>query len=164
MPIPGLSTLGIEVGYAVVTSTASLPAQFTVLPRCNSADGIDMSTNSIDASALEDYVSQHVAGRSDIPETWGLVFNNTLDSRTAVSAMISAYQTSLSSDSNTLVCIEIYDPKDTSGAYFVFVQPPAALGMSELSQNALKTFNVSNALVKVWGYDTGVAPDDGGSN
>lgn len=164
MAIPGLSTLGIEVGYAVVTSTSSLPAKFTVLPRCNSADGIEMTTNSIDASALEDYVTQHVAGRADIPETWGLTFNNTSESRTAVEAMITAYETSLGNDSDTLVCIEIYDPKDTSGAYFVFVQPPTILGMSEVSQNSLKTFTLTSVLVKVWGYDNGVAPDDGGSN
>lgn len=164
MAIPGLSTLGIEVGYAVVTSTTALPASFTVLPRCNSADGIELTMNSIDASALEDYVTQRVAGRSDIPETWSMSFNNTADSRAAVTGMITAYTTSLANDSDTVVCIEIYDPKDTAGAYFVFVQPPSMIGMSELAQNSLKTFAVSSTLVKLWGYDTGVAPDDGGSN
>lgn len=158
MAIPGLSTLGIEVGYAIVTTTASLPNAFTALPRCNSADGIELTAESIDASALEDYVTQRVAGRSDIPETWAMTFNNTPASRTAVTTMISAYTTGLASDSDTLVCIEIYDPKDAAGAYFVFVQPPSMLGMSELSQNSLKTFQVSNTLVKVHGYGTGVKP------
>jgi len=164
MAIPGLSTLGIEVGYAIVTTTASLPASVTVLPRCNSADGIEITQNSIDASALEDYVTQHVAGRADTPETWGMTFNNTPDARTAVAGMISAYATSKASDSDTVVCIEIYDPKDTGGAYWLFIEPPSILGMSELSQNTLKTFPLTSALVTVYGYSTGVAPDDGGSN
>lgn len=161
MAIPGLSTLGIEVGYAVVTTTASLPAAFTTLPRCNSADGIELTTESIDASALEDYVTQRVAGRSDIPETWAMTFNNTPAARTAVTAMISAYTTGLESNADTLVCIEIYDPKDTTGAYFVFVQPPAMLGLSEISQNSLKTFELSCTLVTVHGYGTGVKPTAG---
>lgn len=158
MAIPGLSTLGIEVGYSIVTTTASLPAAFTPLPRCNSADGIELSTESIDASALEDYVTQRVAGRSDIPETWAMTFNSTPEARTAVQGMITAYTTGVESNADTLVCIEIYDPKDTSGAYFVFVQPPAMLGLSEISQNSLKTFELSCTLVKVHGYGTGVKP------
>lgn len=158
MAIPGLSTLGIEVGYAVVTATTALPNAFTPLPRCNSADGIELSTNSIDASALEDYVTQRVAGRSDIPETWSMTFNSTPEARTAVQAMITAYETGIESNADTLVCIEIYDPKDTTGAYFVFVQPPSMLGLSEVSQNSLKTFALSCTLVKVHGYGTGVKP------
>lgn len=161
MAIPGLSTLGIEVGYAVVTATNALPNAFTPLPRCNSADGIELSVESIDASALEDYVTQRVAGRSDIPETWSMTFNNTPETRTAVNGMISAYSTSLQSNADTVVCIEIYDPKDTTGAYFVFVQPPTQLGLSEISQNSLKTFAVSCTLVKLHGYGTGVKPAAG---
>lgn len=158
MAIPGLSTLGIQVGYAVATSTTSLPTAFTLLPRCNSADGIELSTESIDASALEDYVTQRVAGRSDIPEDWAMTFNSTPEARAAVTAMITAYTTSQSTNADTVVCIEIYDPKDTQGAYFVFVQPPAMLGLSEISQNSLKTFELSCTLVKIHGYGAGVAP------
>lgn len=156
MAIPGLSTLGIQVGYSVVTATTTLPSAVTVLPRCNSADGIELSTESIDASALEDYVTQRVAGRSDIPETWNMTFNNTPEVRTALNGLISAYEAETSADK--LVCIEIYDPKDTAGAFWVFVQPPAMLSMSELSQNSLKTIAFSCTLVKVHGYATGVAP------
>lgn len=158
MAIPGLSTLGIKVGYAVVTSTASLPATVTELPRCNNIGGIEFSINSIDASALEDYVTKRVAGRSDTPETVELTFNNTADVRTALTTMMTAYTTSLATNTSTLVCIEVYDPKDTAGACWFFVQPPAQLGMSEISQNSLKTIALSCTLVEYHGYDTGVAP------
>lgn len=165
MAIPGLSTLGIEVGYAVVTATSSLPAAVTSLPRCNNIGGIEFTMNSIDASALEDYVTKRVAGRADSPETIEMTFNNTSDVRSALNAMLTAYATSLSSDPNTLVCIEVYDPKDTTdGACWFFVQPPTQLGMSEISQNSLKTIALSCTLVEYHGYDAGVAPTDGGSN
>lgn len=158
MAIPGLSTLGIEVGYAVVTSTASLPAAFTAMPRCNSIGGIELTPATIDASALEDYVTKRVAGRAETPETVDLTFNNTAAVRTVLNAMISAYETSLASDTNTLVCIEVYDPKDTAGAVFFYIQPPAKLGLSEISQNSLKTISMPCTLVEYHGYDTGVAP------
>lgn len=159
MAIPGLSTLGITVGYALVTTMASLPNAMTTLPRCNSIDGIEITPNSIDASALEDYVTQRVAGRSDIPETWNLTFNNTPEVRTALNAAITAYTGSTSADK--VLAIEVYDPKDTAGAFWVFVQPPTMLSMSELAQNSLKTIQFSVTPVKVYGYAAGVAPTTG---
>lgn len=158
MAIPGLSTLGIQVGYAVVTSTAALPAAFTAMPRCNSIGGIELTPATIDASALEDYVTKRVAGRAETPETVDLTFNNTAAVRAVLTAMITAYNTSLASDTNTLVCIEVYDPKDTAGAVFFYIQPPAKFGLSEITQNALKTISMPCTLVEYHGYDTGVAP------
>lgn len=157
MAIPGLSTLGIQVGYKVVTAMNALPSSgITALPRCNSIDGIEITPASIDASALEDYVTQRVAGRSDIPDTWNLTFNNTPAVRTALSGLISAYNSETSADK--VVCIEVYDPKDTAGAFWVFVQPSAALSLSEVSQNTLKTLTFATTPVTVYGYAAGVAP------
>ena len=51
---PGLSTLGIKFGYGVETVASEKPAEFKWLERCNSIGGIDLSTEVIDASALED--------------------------------------------------------------------------------------------------------------
>ena len=161
MAIPGLSTLGIEVGYAVATATNALPNAFTSLPRCNSIGGIELSPATIDASALEDYVTKRVAGRADTPETIELTFNNTSEVRTALNAMISAYTTGVESNANTVVCIEVYDPKDTTGAVFFFVQPPSKLAMSEVSQNSLKTVPLTCTLVEYYGYGTGVKPAAG---
>lgn len=161
MAIPGLSTLGIEVGYNVATATDTLPTAFTPLPRCNSIGGIALSPATIDASALEDYVTKRVAGRSDTPETVELTFNNTSEVRTALTTMISAYNTGVTTNANTVVCIEVYDPKDADGAVFFYVQPPAKLAMSEYAQNSLKTIPLTCTLVEYHGYGTGVKPAAG---
>lgn len=50
----GLSTLGVKFGYGVETTAGEKPAAFTWLERCNSISGLDLSTENIDASALED--------------------------------------------------------------------------------------------------------------
>lgn len=60
---PGLSTLGIKFGYAVESTKGQKPAAFTILERCNSIGGIELPTENIDASALEDYITRYVAGK-----------------------------------------------------------------------------------------------------
>ena len=63
--IPGLSTLGVKLGYAVETTANTKPAAFTWLERVNSISGIELPSEQIDASALEDLVTKYVAGRQD---------------------------------------------------------------------------------------------------
>lgn len=62
---PGLSTLGVKLGYGVETVQGEKPSAFTWLERCNTINGIELSTEVIDASALEDYVARKIAGRQD---------------------------------------------------------------------------------------------------
>ena len=61
----GLSTLGVKFGYAVETTAGEKPAAFSWLERCNSIGGIELPTENIDASALEDFVTRYIAGRQD---------------------------------------------------------------------------------------------------
>ena len=63
--IPGFSTLGIKFGYGVETAAGEKPSSFTWLERCNNINGINLATEIIDASALEDYVTKKIAGRQD---------------------------------------------------------------------------------------------------
>lgn len=54
MALPGVSTIGIEFGYALETTSGTKPSAFSLLTRINSIGGIELSTEQIDASALED--------------------------------------------------------------------------------------------------------------
>lgn len=54
MALPGVSTIGIELGFALETVAGTKPSAFTKLTRINSIGGIDLETEQIDASALED--------------------------------------------------------------------------------------------------------------
>lgn len=63
--ISGISTLGVVFAYGVETTSGTKPATFTQLPRCNSISGIELDTETIDSSALEDMQSRYVAGRQD---------------------------------------------------------------------------------------------------
>ena len=63
--IPGLSTLGVKFGYAAESVAGEKPSSFSWLERCNNIAGISLETETIDASALEDFVTRSIAGRQD---------------------------------------------------------------------------------------------------
>lgn len=46
--IPGLSTLGVKLGFAVETTANTKPAAFTWLERVNSISGIELPSEQID--------------------------------------------------------------------------------------------------------------------
>lgn len=55
----GVSTLGTRLGYGATKGT------YTFLSRVNSIGGVSLEPEQIDSSALEDFVSRYVPGRSD---------------------------------------------------------------------------------------------------
>ena len=156
--IPGLSTLGIKFGYAVETTANQKPASFTWLERCNSIAGIALSTETIDASALEDYITKYIAGRQDSGGEWTITFNYTAEVATQLQTMITAYNTAKASNLKTW--FEVWIPNATNG-FFVVAQPPQRLPMPEFSQNELLTIEVGFAVQDYKGELTAVEPTAG---
>lgn len=64
MAAPGVSTLGVLLGYSATVSETK-PSSFTLLHRINEIGEISLEVEQIDASALEDYVAKYVEGRAD---------------------------------------------------------------------------------------------------
>lgn len=158
MAVPGLSTVGILFGYANATSLTTIPSTFTKLNRVNSAEGVTISYDQIDASALEDTISKYVQGRGDTGGTWPVTFNWTPEVATQLTAMINAYTTAKAADANNVLWIEVYDPKDTANAYFICTEPPAVLPMGAIGQNELRTIEMEFTVVSYYGIGAGVAP------
>lgn len=155
---PGLSTLGIKFGYAVETTAGEKPAAFTWLERCNNINGINLATEIIDASALEDYIAKKIAGRQDPGDDWTVTFNYTEEVATQLKAMIAAYNTAKAAGKRTWY--EVYIPGATNG-FFVVAQPPQTLSMPEFGQNSLLTIDVTLAVEEYKGDDTAIEPTAG---
>lgn len=151
----GLSTLGIKLGYAVETTAGEKPTSFTWLERANSIGGLDLSTETIDASALEDYVTRYIAGRQDSGGEWTVTFNYTSEVAAQLKSMISAYNTGKASNLKTW--FEVWIPNLTNG-FYVVAQPPQVLSMPEFSQNELLTIDVVFAIEDYKGEDTAIEP------
>jgi hypothetical protein len=152
--IMGVSTLGVEFGFGVETTAGTKPATFTQLHRINSIGGITVTPATIDASALEDYVTKTVAGRGDTGGTWTITVNFTEETADEWSDLISAYQTAKASGLN--MWFETIVPGFTDG-FFVVAQPPEAIPQPEMGQNSLLTVEFPLIIVEPKGMSTKVA-------
>ena len=152
--VMGLSTLGVTFGYGVETTAGTKPASFTQLDRINSIGGISLSTEQIDASALEDYQTKYVAGRQDSGGTWSVTINFTDETATEWDTLISAYNTAKAS--GLAMWFEVIVP-DQTDAFFVVAQPPQLIPMPEIGQNGLLTVEIQLVVVEYKGWDTKVA-------
>lgn len=149
-----VSTLGITFGYGVETTAGTKPAAFTQLHRINAIGGITVTPATIDASALEDYVTKTVAGRGDTGGTWTITVNFTEETADEWSDLISAYQTAKASGLN--MWFETIVPGFTDG-FFVVAQPPEAIPQPEMGQNSLLTVEFPLIIVEPKGMSTKVA-------
>lgn len=153
--ISGISTLGVELSYGVEVTAGTKPETFTKLPRCNSIGGIELDTETIDASALEDYQERTIAGRQSTGGEWSVTFNLTDETIPILEAMLEAATTALASSKRTWFQVTI---PNLTKAFFVVGQPGSKLPMPELSQNELLTGDISITIDEYKGLDTKVTP------
>lgn len=158
--IAGLSTLGIKLGYGVESTPGVKPSRFTWLERCNSIGGIELPTEQIDASALEDYVTRYVAGRQDTGGEWNVTFNLTAEVVAQLETMIAAYLAGQRQATPLNTWFEVWSPNQAK-AFYVIAQPPKNLPMPEFGQNELQTIEVVFTIVEYKGQDSAIEPVEG---
>ena len=151
-----MSTLGVTFGYGVEATgyAGTKPTSFLQLQRINNIAGITITPATIDASALEDYVTKTVAGRGETGGTWTITVNFTSETKTEWANLISAYQTAKASGLNLWFETIIPGFED---AFFVIAQPPEAIPQPEIAQNGLLTVEFPLIIVDVKGMSAKVA-------
>lgn len=154
----GISTLGVKFGYGVGT-LAQKPTGFTQVERVNSIGGVSLSTEQIDASALEDKVSKYVAGRQDTGGTWEVTYNISDEVVLQLNAMIEAYK-GLSGDAK--MWFTVWSPH-MENAFYVIAQVPETIGMPEIGQNALQTVTMTFTIEEYKGLDVAIEPKVAGA-
>lgn len=149
----GISSLGIKLGYGVGDLTTK-PTDFKLLERVNSIGGISLSTEQIDASALEDYISKYVQGRQDTGGSWEVTFNLSDDVVDQLEGLITEYN---SMTTGQKMWFEVWSPSMANG-FFVIAQVPKNIPMPEVGQNSLLTVAMSFTIEEYKGMDTAVEP------
>lgn len=149
----GISTLGVKFGYAE-GKLDEKPTAFTQIERVNSIGGISLSTEQIDASALEDKVSKYVAGRQDTGGTWEVVFNISDEVVQQLNTMIAAYKEL--ADGNKM-WFTVWSPY-MNQAFYVVAQVPETIGMPEVGQNSLQTVTMTFTIEEYKGLDDAIEP------
>lgn len=155
MALAGISTLGVKVGYAVETEAGVQPTSFTQLTRVNSVGGISLSTEQIDASALEDEVTRYIAGRQDTGGTFDITINLTDETIAEWTTLISASKTAEEGGKSTW--FTVWSPY-LEKAFFVVAQPPKHIPMPDISQNELETVSMTCIINEYKGMLTKVEP------
>lgn len=155
--ISGVSTLGVTLSYGVETTAGTKPGSFTLLPRVNSISGIELDTEQIDSSALEDLVERSISGRQSTGGDWSFDFNLTSETETIYKTMLSAASTALASGKRTW--FQIIIPNLTK-AFFVVAQPGSTIPLPDLGQNELLVATISCTIDEYKEMDTKVNPTD----
>lgn len=154
--IMGTSTLGVTLSYGIETTAGVKPETFTKLERINNISGIALSTETIDASALEDSVSKYIKGRADLGGEWTVTVNMTDETISQWSTLISASDTAY--QSGMLTWFQVTSPY-LSESFFVVAQCPNAIPMPELGQNELATVDMTLTINEYKGMATKITPE-----
>lgn len=156
MALSGISTLGVKLLYGIETTAGVKPATFVELHRINSIGGVSASTETIDASALEDLSTKYIAGRSEIDGSLSVTVNLTPETITEWETLISAYQTAKADGKQ--VWFETYSASLGGDAFFVVAEPPQIIPQPETNQNELWTVEMTLTVNDFKGMDTAVLP------
>ena len=159
--IAGVSTLGVRLSYGIETTAGQKPATFTLLPRVNQISGIELDTETIDASALEDSTERSIAGRQSTGGDWSFDFNLTTETKTIYKTMLTSAKTALASGKRTWFQIDI---PNLDEAFFVVAQPGEKVPLPDVGQNELLVASISCTIDEYKEMDTKVEPTDSSSS
>ena len=148
----GISTLGVQFGYAVETTAGTKPTTFTQLQRCRSVGGINLSQEKIDLSCLEDDTKKYGKGQQDTGGDWTVKFLT--GAVPQVKAMMTA---SNGAASGLRTWFEVWVP-GLSDAFFVVAQPGSKLPLPDVGSNAALEFDISLTIQEYIGLGTAVEP------
>ena len=156
MALAGISTLDVHFYYGVETVVGEKPSTFVELHRINSIGGVSASTETIDASALEDKATKYIAGRSEVDGTLAVTVNITPETVTEWETLITAYETA--KKNGKAVWFETYSASLGGDAFFVVAEPPTIIPQPETNQNELWTVEMTLTVNDYKGMDTAVLP------
>lgn len=139
-------------------STVAGSGQWTQLHRCNEISEITLETETIDASALEDYQSRYIAGRQDTGGTWDVTFNLTDAVITELQAMLTAAEAGLKDGKRTWFQVTFPSLKKS---FFIVGQPGTKIPLPAIAQNELLTGAISIAIDEYYGLADTIAPGAG---
>lgn len=150
-----LTTLGVTFGYGIETTAGAKPTKFTQLELASSIGGIELSTEQIDVSALEDYITHYAAGRQDTGGEWSVEF--IMDPDKSVEQIQKLYTDSKTAKASGLATwFQVVFP-DMDKAFFVIAETGTNIPLPEVSQNEAASMSISLVIAEYKGLDTKVA-------
>ena len=155
MATMGISSLGVLFGYASGSTMPKAKGAFKQLTRISSIGEIALDTETIDVSALEDFVNCYVEGRADTGGTCDVTVNMTNDTIAEWEDVIAAYDTAVKA--NEELYFTVYHPKLSKAFYFT-AGVPNKLNMPAQDQNVAETMTITLVVHEYIGLDDANEP------
>lgn len=152
-----LSTIGVKVGYAVETTAGTKPTAFTWLQRCKAVDGIELTADKIDVTALEDAIKQYTDGVQDTGGDWGLTFGVNDDVITALTKMKT--DSTAGKNASKATWFVVYFPALTKS--FFVKATPGNIPLPEIGQGNAAEIKINCTINQYVGLDTAIEPTAG---
>lgn len=157
MAVPGISTIGVKLGWAR-GAFGTRPLAFTELTRINQIGGISLDVNTIDASSLIDTVDKMIAGRASTGGTVAVTVNMTDDTLAEWEEVFLA--SAAAQAAGETIWFENWSPQRQKAFYWC-AQTPTTFPMPEEGQNSLETVEINLTINEYVGPGTAVEPEEG---
>ena len=153
-----LTTVGVKLGYATATANGTRPTAFTQLQRCKSIGAIDLTQDTIDVTALEDFFKKYADGTVDTGGKTDLTFGLS----DAVIAEQEKYlkAASAAKTSKKEFWHVVYFPLLSKAFYFI-ATPLTKVGLPDISVGNAAEIKQSLVINEYIGLDTAVEPTVG---
>lgn len=152
--LAGVSSLGVTFGYGIEDESGKKPTSFKQLHRINSIGGITTEPETIDASALEDYVERTIAGRASTGGSFAVGVNFTPETKAEWKTLISEFKTA--QESQKRMWFQTIIP-GFDESFFAVAQPPQEIPQPEFGQNNLQLIEFPLSIEEYIGMDAKVA-------
>ena len=151
-----LTTIGVKLGYAVEATAGTKPTEFTWLKRCKSIGGIELSSDKIDVTALEDKIKQYAEGIADTGGDWSLTFGLNDDVVTALTELRTASETA--KESGKATWFDVWFP-GLAKSFFIIAEP-GMIPMPEVGVGNAAEINLNCTINEYKGLETAIEPKE----
>lgn len=154
-----LTTIGVKLGYAVETEAGKKPTVFTWLKRCKNIGGIELTSDKIDVTALEDLIKQYAEGVADTGGDWAFTFGLNDD---VVAALTKLREDSVAAKKTGLATwFDVWFPGLAKSFYIV--AEPGMIPMPEIGQGSAAEININCTINEYKGLAEAIEPTEKGA-
>lgn len=151
-----LTTIGVKLGYAIETTKGQKPTVFTWLKRCKSIAGIELTSDKIDITALEDTIKKYAEGAADTGGDWGITFGVNDDVTTALTKLREDSVKAKSEGKATW--FNVWFP-GLAKSFFIIAEP-GMIPLPEIAIGSPAEIKINNTINEYKGLDEAIEPTD----
>lgn len=151
-----LTTIGVKLGYAIEETKGTKPTAFKWLKRCKSIAGIELATDKIDLTALEDRIKQYAEGVADTGGDWALTFGLNDDVVTTLTTLRA--ESVEAKNAGKATWFNVWFP----GLFksFYIIAEPGMIPMPEIGVASAAEININCTINEYKGLETAIEPGE----